>query len=90
MPTFSAEDIDIDPSEFLDSCDKSEIREIIEYLVEDGHIKKDRVISTPNSSVSVDEDLFEEHLNALHGRRHMLSNEEEETIIRIASKFRYL
>lgn len=89
MPTFQADDIDIEPSEFLDSCDKSEIKEIIEYLVEDGHISNTALLSGQKKP-SVGDSIFEEHLTALHGRRHMLTNEEEEIIIKIASKFRYL
>ena len=91
MPTFYSEEIDVSPDEFLSACDKEEIKEIIDALVEDGYIRKNDVLSSDGkSTLSASEDIFEEHLNALHGRLHMLTNEEEETIIKIASKFRYL
>lgn len=91
MPTFYADDIDVSPGEFLDSCDSSDIRELIDALIEDGHIKKTSVeANSPGSRLSVDETIFEEHLSSLQGRRHMLTTEEEQTIIKIASKFRYL
>lgn len=40
MPTFYAEDIDVDPDEFVSSCSSSEIEELIDALVEDGHIPR--------------------------------------------------
>ena len=90
MPTFYSDaDVDVEVQEFVDSCSKSEIKELIEYLVEEGHINQSAVPSS-KSAPSATDDVFEEHLNCLHGRRHMLTNEEEETIIKIASKFRYL
>ena len=36
------------------------------------------------------EEIFEKHLSSLHGKRHLLSNEEEDIIMKIASKFLYL
>lgn len=91
MPTFYSEEIDVSPDEFLSACDKEEIKEVIDTLIEEGYIRKSDVLSSDGkSTLSVSEDIFEEHLNALHGKRHMLTNEEEEIITKIASKFRYL
>jgi hypothetical protein len=89
MPTFYVDNIDIEPGDFLDSCSESEIEKLIEYLTEDGRINSSVVLLSENN-LSATDDIFEEHLNVLHGKKHMLTNEEEETIIRIASKFRYL
>jgi len=89
MPTFYVDNIDIEPGDFLDYCSESEIEKLIEYLTEDGRINSSVVLLSENN-LSATDDIFEEHLNALHGKKHMLTNEEEETIIRIASKFRYL
>ena len=33
MPDFTPDDIDIDPSEFVDACSSKERQELIDYLV---------------------------------------------------------
>jgi predicted HTH domain antitoxin len=38
MPKFSTY-VDVDIHEFMEECSKREIKELIDYLVEDGHIK---------------------------------------------------
>jgi hypothetical protein len=43
MPEYTAE-IEINPDEFLSDCSSSEIKEIIEALIEDGHIQPHQVI----------------------------------------------
>jgi len=43
MPEYTAE-IDISPDEFISDCSSSEIKEIIEALIEDGHIQPHQVI----------------------------------------------
>jgi hypothetical protein len=86
MPTFNAEDIDVDVNEFLSACDGGEINEIIESLIEDGYINKSQRITPGQMCAS--EQIFEEHLDVLHGKWNLLTKEEEETIIKITKRFK--
>ena len=86
MPTFYADDIDLDPSEFVSSCSKSEIDELINILIEDGYIEKRNSIS--KKQMSVPESMFEEYIDALHGNWNRLTKEEEEIIMVIAKRFK--
>jgi len=84
MPYFETE-LDIDVDEFISSCSKSEIKELIEALQEDGHIGKDSVIQEENMNL-----LDEEWLkvtNKLNTIRLRLSPEEEELIKEIVNRY---
>ena len=49
MPDFTPDDIDVNPSEFVDACSSRERQELIDYLVECGFISEDQKdIKTPN------------------------------------------
>lgn len=85
MPTFYAEDVDIDVDEFLSSCSSDEIEEIIEALIEDGHISEQH--REKYTLLSATESQFEEALNKLHNKWNMLTQEEEQAILKIASRF---
>lgn len=85
MPTFYVDEMDIEVDEYLNACDSEDIDDIVSYLVDQGYIKSDRVISTEN--MSINEMLFEDSLNKLHGKYTSLSKEDEEKIHKIASKF---
>ena len=85
MPEFYVEDIDIDPSEFVDACSKREIGELIDALVEDGYIPK------INHVEPVDKNLLDEEWDEVIGKisglgRLRLTNEKEEIIKKIASR----
>ena len=85
MPTFYAEDIDIDPDEFVSSCSREEIEELIDVLVEDGHIPKISDIAP------IDKNLLDEEWDGVISKiagtgRLRLTNEEEETIRKIANR----
>jgi hypothetical protein len=82
MPTFYAENIDIDVDEFIDSCSRKEINELIDYLVEDGY-----VIKVTGIKQSVPEAEFNQLLDKLSQNRLCLTNEEEELLKKIASRF---
>ena len=85
MPTFYAEDIDIDVDEFISSCDSSEIKELINCLVEGGYLNPDRTIS--DRGMSVGESFYVEAIEKLANKYHMLTREEEELIIKISKRF---
>lgn len=85
MPTFYAEDIDILPDEFVSSCSREEIEELIDVLVEDGHIPKISDIAP------IDKNLLDEEWDGVIAKiagtgRLRLTNEEEEVIKKIASR----
>jgi len=77
MPEFFVEDpIKITPDEFVDSCNRKEIKELIKVVY-------DKQISR----VCASEKIFIDHLKVLMDKWNSLSKEEEETIIKIAKKF---
>lgn len=85
MPYFDQE---IDVSDFLYECNERDIKEIIDSLIDDGHLPES-VRRKSNSSVqlSAAETEFEDALYKLHGKWNNLTSEEEQTIINISKKF---
>jgi hypothetical protein len=64
----------ISPREFLDSCTNTEKNQLRRLLI--------------GEDMSVSEKIFEEHLEAIHGKWNVLSSEEEEQIMKIGKKFK--
>jgi hypothetical protein len=92
MPEFSAE-VDIDPSEFIDSCSKKEKDRLVEILIEDGHIQPDQDTKSNNNGVrrpNVNDQIFWESLECLAKCRDLLSIEEENFINNLGNKFKYI
>jgi hypothetical protein len=86
MPEFYVEDLDIDPSEFVDACSKREIEELIDALTEDGYIVKP-INSVPLEDKNLLDEEWDEVMSKLAGRgRLRLTNEEEEIIRKIANR----
>jgi hypothetical protein len=89
MPRFDVnEDVEIDVDDFLDACDSGDIEELIEALIERGELEMKDFVNSPRMSAS--EKIFEEHLSSISGRWNQLTQEEEETILKIGARFRYL
>jgi hypothetical protein len=87
MPEFSTE-IDIDPIEFVDSCSSWEIKEIIESLVDKGHLPES-VLNHTKGSVEKRgrlESEFIDKLDKLKDKFYSLSVEEEDSIEKIFKK----
>lgn len=92
MPEFTAE-VDIDPSEYLDSCSKSEKQELIKWLIEDGDIEPDQSTKNGNTGVrkpNVNDQIFWDSLDKLAKCRDLLSIKEENFINNLAEKFKHL
>ena len=89
MPYFDYDgDINIDVDDFLSACGSSEIKELIEALVEDDHLPKSVLEVIQNkSSIGVAESEFEDALDKLRGKWNVLSKEEEELIVKISKRF---
>lgn len=88
MASFSVDDIDIDPIEFMNECSRWEIDEVIEWLVERGHI--DSKNSSSDEELNHNDNDFLRNVDAIGKSRHLLSVEEEDIINRIGGKFKHL
>ena len=92
MPEFTAE-VDIDPSEFIDSCSKRERQRLVEILVEDGDIQPDQDTKNSNTGVrkpNINDQTFWDSLDKLAKCRDLLSIEEENFINNLANKYKHL
>ena len=92
MPEFTAE-VDIDPSEFIDSCSKREKDRLVEILIEDGYIQPDQDTKNSNTGVrrpNINDLRFWDSLDKLAKCRDLLSIEEENFINNLAEKFKHL
>lgn len=87
MPSFYIDEKKITPSEFIQNCSQREIKELIETLKDEGYIHNQVVLSN-SQPISLPERIFEEYLMAIHGNWNILSSEEEETIMKIGSRFK--
>lgn len=86
MPDFSTS-IDIEPWEFVSECSKTEIQELIETLIEDGHLDTFNGKVKPSNTSTLMDDEWNEALEKLRNSRHLLSTEEENRMTDIAKKF---
>lgn len=93
MPDFTPDDIDIEPSEFVDACNSKEINQLIEVLIEDGHIQPDQLTKNGFNGVrrpNINDEIFWESLDHLKKCRDLLSITEEEFINNLAKRFQHL
>jgi hypothetical protein len=89
MPRFEQEvytDIDIDVDEFLNECDSRDIKDLIEALVEDGHLPKS-VLDSPNDKLGKLESDFVNKIDSLKNKYYSLSQEDEETLNKLFQKY---
>ena len=84
MPSF---DFDIDIDDFLSSCDRGDIANVIEWLGEKGHINKPKVRMPINETRSVRQEFFQRSVITLIHSYDSLTKEEEEMINQIAKKY---
>lgn len=92
MPEFTAE-VDIDPSEFVESCNQRELKRLVEILEEDGYIQPDQETKSTNNGVrrpNVNDQTFWESLERLAKCRDLLSIEEENFINKLGEKFKHI
>ena len=88
MPYFSSEaEISIDLDEYVLSCSSREIKELIEVLKEEGRLDPSRYSDGGDGIAGFSESEFEEALKKIKGKWNMLSQEEEQIILKIASRF---
>ena len=87
MPTFYAEDIDIIVDEFLSACSSREKEELIDALIEDRYLKENCKVDYKYELLSVPESFYIDAIDKIKDRWNMLTQEEEEIILKIASRF---
>jgi hypothetical protein len=88
MPSFYVEDIDIDPDEYVSSCDSKDIDELIveleDELEERGYIKPNQGVK--NTPPSANEIRFLEAVQKIKLNYLNLTLEEEAYIIELANR----
>jgi len=86
MPDFSTE-IDIEPYEYISACSKRDIDDLIESLIEDGHLDSfNGQVKPKREGATVMELEWDELMMKIRNSKHLLSNEDESRIIEIANK----
>jgi len=86
MPNFTPDDLDIDVGDFLYNCNPREIKQLIEYLIEDGEIEPHQVVGS-NASLSLIEYEFHEIIEKIADNRLRLTKEEDAILKKIADRF---
>jgi hypothetical protein len=86
MPEFESY-VDVDVDEFVSSCSKREIQELIECLVEDGYLPKNVIGTSPNENLGTYESIFNENLDKLKEKYYSLNSEDEQVIQNIFKKY---
>lgn len=87
MPDFGVDDITIEPWEFVHACRPREIEDLINELIEEGHLTRDAIIKEKKpSSPGLHDSIFENSLNTIFLKRLNLTIEEEEYINNLAKR----
>lgn len=77
--------VDIEPKEFVDNCSDGEIKELVDILIEEGHLDGEPVTSDRHHNI-LDEEWVK-IVGKLMRSRLLLSNDEEMTIKNIENRF---
>lgn len=77
--------VDIEPQEFVDNCSSTDIKELINILIEEGHLDGQPITSPTHHNI-LDEEWVS-LMSRLMKSRLLLSNEEETFIKNIANRF---
>jgi hypothetical protein len=85
MPEFDTY-VDVDVDEFLSACSKREITELIDALIEDGHIPES-ASKKVNDNIGVLESQFIEKMDGLKEKYYRLSQEDEKTLEDLFKKY---
>jgi hypothetical protein len=86
MPDFSTE-IDIDAWDYISACSKREVQELIDALVEEGHLDSfNGQVKPVSKHNTLMEDEWWTALVKLRDSRHLLSAEDENRITDIAKR----
>ena len=83
MPEFENY-VEVDVDEFVSACSKRDIKELIEVLIENGHINPSE---DPDKNIGVFESQFIEKLDGLKEKYYRLSQEDEKTLEDLFKKY---
>jgi len=84
MPEFETY-VDVDVDDFVLSCKKREIKELVEFLVQQGHISSSAIPS--HESQGVLESFFMEKMDKLKEKYYRLSQEDEQILEDLFKKY---
>lgn len=79
-------DVDVDVDEFLEECSDREIKKVVEWLKDEGHLEDNNASILGDPTDNVMDIAYKEAINKLYNKRINLSLEEEEFIINLANK----
>ena len=92
MPNFTVYnvdvDVDIDIDEFVSECSSREIKELINALIEDGHLSKHPLIPGYDDKLSKMEEEFMGKLHVISSKYYSMTEEELEIINNLYNKYR--
>lgn len=84
MPYIDIEtEVDLSVDEFLSECSSREIRELIDALIEDGHIPPLK----NDEELTFNHKLFKESMDSLISKYLVIENEDLETLEKIFKKY---
>jgi hypothetical protein len=85
MPTVYIQDyLDVEIDEFVSSCSRMEIKELIEVLVNDGHIIEP---SKPTSKLGREEEIFHESIDKFKQKYYTISTEDLSVLEEMFKKY---
>ena len=88
MPYFSTDaELDISVDEFLYGCDSSDIRDLINALIEDGHLTPKQVFNHKASGVTMMEQDHINICNQLASKFYQMSNEDIQVLETLYKKY---
>lgn len=85
MPEFDTY-VDVDVDEFVSACSKREIKELIDVLVDEGHINPS-TIEGNDKNIGVFEGVFIEKMDLLKEKYYRLSREDENILEELFKKY---
>jgi len=80
-------DVDIEVNEFVSSCNPREIKELVQALIEDGHIKTSAIAPSPDR-MTAQEIEFGKMLSLLSEKYHQMDISEINVIEELYKKYR--
>ena len=83
MPTFYTDDLDIEPSDYIDNCSRRDITELIQELKDRGYLNGN---TQPAAETHPVDEIWMEAVDKISYSRAQLTNEEESLIYKIASR----
>jgi len=83
MPDFYVDEISINPSEFVGSCNEREIKELVEILLEEGYITEPSI----PKKLGVFEEHFFQKLDLLKDAVYRMSDDDIGLIEQMVSKY---